>query len=185
MSNQGKDADTVRRIRNGDLRAFEEIVNKYGKPLLIYIVNIVQHRETAEDILQDVLFATYTNLPSYNRFLGAFSTWIFRIARNRCLNELKRKQVAVQPDFPDLPSDERPDEKLIQKEALEALDAALGDLPFDECSVFILSEFEGLSHREIAKIENIKTGTVKSKLFRTKEKLRNALRKRLGDDIEA
>jgi RNA polymerase sigma-70 factor (ECF subfamily) len=181
MTNQEKDAEAVKRTRNGDTRAFAEIVERYGRPLLVYISPIVRQRETAEDILQDVLFAAYTNLPSYNRFLGAFSTWIFRIARNRCLNELKRKRVETETDFPELPCDGNPEGDLMKKEVFEALDRAFSSLSFDERSVFVLSEFHGLSHREIAKIEKIQTGTVKSRLSRTKEKLRKALETRLGD----
>jgi RNA polymerase sigma-70 factor (ECF subfamily) len=185
MTHRKDDIDILKRIRNGDFLAYEEIVRRYSGPLLVYIVNIVRHRETAEDILQEVLFAAYTNLSGYNRFLGSFSTWLFRIARNRCLNELKRKHDISEPDFPALRTEENPEDDIRKKETFQALDKALDGLSFEERTVFILAEIDGLPHREISRIEKIRTGTVKSRLSRTKEKLRTILRKALGDDIES
>jgi RNA polymerase sigma-70 factor (ECF subfamily) len=184
MTLRDKDINTLKRIRNGDFQAYECLVKKYSGPLMVYIVNIVRHRETAEDILQEVFFAAYKNLAGYNRLLGSFSTWLFCIARNRCLNELKRKHDIPEPDFPTLRTEETPESALREKETLTALDRALDSLSLEDRSVFILAEIDGLQHRDIARIEKIRTGTVKSRLSRTKEKLRTALRKVLGDDIE-
>ncbi|MBU0993500.1 MAG: RNA polymerase sigma factor [Proteobacteria bacterium] len=175
---QKADIDIINNIKKGNPDAFEDIVLIYEKPLYVYIVNIVQHKETAEDILQDVFLSAYMHLPTYNRFLGKFSTWLYRITRNRCLNELKRKKEVPEPDFPDMPGRETPAGDLLKKEAFQALNTALNNLSFEDRSIFILAEFEGLSYQEIARIENLKIGTVKSRLSRTREKLFAVLRKK-------
>lgn len=182
--NQKADIDIINRIKKGNPDAFEEIVARYEKPLFVYIINIVQHKETAEDVLQDVFLSAYMHLPTYNRLLGKFSTWIYRITRNRCLNELKKKKEIPEPDFPDVPGCETPSDGLLKKEAFQLLNAALDGLTFDERSIFILAEFEGLSYGEIARIETMKTGTVKSRLSRTREKLKAVLRKNWRGDNE-
>ncbi|MBU1172332.1 MAG: RNA polymerase sigma factor [Proteobacteria bacterium] len=182
--NPKKDIDSITKIKQGDIHGFEEMVLTYQTPLFVYIVNIIQHKQTAEDILQDVFITAYTHLNTYNRFLGKFSTWLYRIARNRCLNEINRKKEILEPDFPELPMETSPAEDLLNKELFESLNEALDSLSFEDRSVFILAECDGLSHKDIARIENIKTGTVKSRLSRTKEKLRHHLKMNMGEDIE-
>lgn len=174
---QPNDIKSISRVFGGNPDAFEDIVKKYKSPLFVYIGNIIQHRETAEDILQDVFLAAYTHLGSYHEHRGKFSTWLFRIARNKCFNELKRKKELSRPDLFDLPDQTSPADELLKKEMFLKLNKALSRLPFKDLSIFILAEFDGLSYLEISEIEKIRMGTVKSRLSRTRKKLKAILQK--------
>lgn len=172
------DDDIIDRILNGDIESFEFIVKKYEKSLFVMVGNLlgsVHHR--VEDIVQETFLAAYKNLNTYDSSLASFSTWLYRIARNKCLNEQnKKKEKPLKKGF-EISDKENPVNSVLSKELFHVLDNALNQLSFNERVVFVLAEFEGLSHGEIAAIENIRTGTVKSRLSRTKAKLRTIIKK--------
>ena len=105
---------------------------------------------------------------------------MFRIARNKCLNEIKKRKEQPVPELPDVAGIQNPVDDLLTKEVLTKLDNALNQLSFRHRTVFILAELQGLSYAEIAQIEGISIGTVKSRLSRTKEKLRHILKEFTG-----
>ena len=92
----------INRIKNGETNAFEFLVKIYGKPLYIMINNIIKEPFIAEDLLQEVFLAAYLNIQSFNPELGKFSTWLFRIARNKCFNDLKKNKFKANSDVPDI-----------------------------------------------------------------------------------
>ena len=105
---------------------------------------------------------------------------LYRIARNKCLNDLKKNKFKTIADVPDISGKEDPVGDVLNKEAFLKLDNALDQLSVNDRMVFILAELEGLPYKEIAEIEGIKEGTVKSRLSRTKEKLQKILREYVG-----
>jgi len=108
---------------------------------------------------------------------GRFSSWLFTIARNKCLNEMNRKKEICAPrQMETIQTSITPEASLMDKEAFATLDRALDQLPFDLRSVFVLAEFEGLSYGEIAEIEDAPVGTVKSRLARARERIRSVLK---------
>jgi RNA polymerase sigma-70 factor (ECF subfamily) len=128
-----------------------------------------------EDIVQDIFFNAYKYIKKYDPDKGKFSTWIFRIARNRCLNEIKRKKERSLPETYEIPEKGNPENDLMNKEFLVKLDRSLDRLPYKHKVVFVLADLHGLSYEEIAQIEKTNTGTVKSRLFRARKKLRSTL----------
>jgi len=128
-----------------------------------------------EDLVQDVFLSTFAQIQNFDPRLGTFRTWIYRIARNRALNFRKKKREQLMVEEPLVVEQHTPSHDLLVKEAFSRLDQALNELKFQDRVIFVLAELEGLSYAEIAQIEKLALGTVKSKLARVKIKLRNAL----------
>ena len=98
------------------------------------------------------------------------------VARNRCRNELARRRPVPLGELPDVPDLRSPERAASEAELFRQLDAALGGLPFEQRSAFVLSQMQGLSYEEVARIEGVGVGTVKSRIARAREKLRSLLR---------
>ncbi len=172
--------DIINSIKKGETNAFEFLVKKYEKPLFIMINNMIREQFNAEDLLQEVFLAAYVNIRTFNPDLGKFSTWLFRIARNKCINEIKKNKFKAFSDVPDIAGREDPAHDILEKEAFMKLDNALDQLSISDRVIFILAEFENMPYNEIAEIEGIKVGTVKSRLSRAKEKLQKILKEYMG-----
>lgn len=170
----------IRRVRQGETDAFTFLVKRYEKPLFIMVANMAAEKCSIEDIVQDTLLSAYQHLKTYDPNKGHFSTWLFRIARNKCLNVFNRKKEVLMETLPDMPDSETPASLMEKKEMFLKLDAALNRLSFRDRLIFVLAEFNELSYSEIASIENIRIGTVKSRLHRTRKKLRRILSEKKG-----
>ena len=169
------DLPTIQRVLDGDIAAFRRLVERYQRPLFSMIGNLLHDRNDCDDLAQETFLAAYQHLRSYDPRAGGFSTWLLTIARNKCLNRLK-KQTPLAMETPPEPIDARqPADDLAETEFFACLDRALDSLPFEQKIAFVLSEIEGLPHEEICRIEGAPLGTVKSRLSRAKEKLRSLL----------
>jgi RNA polymerase sigma-70 factor (ECF subfamily) len=166
------DLAVIKRVLAGDLEAFRILVRRYEGPLFGFIRNLLPGASDGEDVAQEVFLAAYTHLSSYDPRQAAFATWLFTIARNKCLNALKRRQPVVTHSLPEGADPRTPDRALAEDEFFRHLDAALEALPLEQKTAFVLAEIQGLSYEEIGQIEGVKVGTVKSRLARAKEKLR-------------
>lgn len=165
----------IARVQNGSTKDFERLVQVYQNPLFRIIGNLVQPAHQLEDLVQDIFLAAFANIGRFDPNKGKFRTWLYAIARNRALNAQKKHREGQLPDGWD-PTDERtPMDDLIVKEAFAHLDRALSRLKFQDRMIFILAELEGLPYADIAGIEKIPLGTVKSRLARVRGKLRRAL----------
>jgi RNA polymerase sigma-70 factor, ECF subfamily len=169
------DHRTIQRVLGGDIDDYRLLVEKYKGPLLAIIRNMLSCTADCEDIAQETFLAAYLHLRSYDCRESKFSTWLFTIARNRCLNEAKRRKPANIDSIAPSSTSGDPAESLIVGEIADALDRALNSLPFEQKCVFILAEIHELPLEEVARIEATPVGTVKSRLSRAKEKLRSML----------
>ena len=84
------DLRTIQHVLDGDVDAFRELVERYQTMLFCLIGNLVRDRSEREDLAQDTLLSAYVNLASYDPRAGKFSTWLLTIARNKCLNRLRK-----------------------------------------------------------------------------------------------
>ena len=130
-------------------------------------------RDPRDDVAQETFLAAYLHLGSYDPKKGKFSTWLFTIARNKCINGLKKQRPLAMESLPPQVARRGPADELIEAEFFAGLDHALGTLPFEQKSAFVFAEMLGLSLEEIAQIEATPLGTVKSRISRAKEKLRS------------
>jgi RNA polymerase sigma-70 factor, ECF subfamily len=172
----GDDLPVIRRVLGGDVEAFRLLVEKYQGPLLCLIRNVIGDAQEGEDLAQDVFLAAYANLASFDPGRAAFSTWLFTIARNKCRNARKKRRPVAMGDLPEGAELRTPDAELAGAEWFRQLDEALAALPFEQKTAFVLAEIQGLPHEEVARIEGVRPGTVKSRVSRAREKLRARLR---------
>jgi RNA polymerase sigma-70 factor (ECF subfamily) len=169
------DQDAIGRVLNGDIDSFRLLVQRYQRPLYCFIHNLVSNTHDAEDLAQEVFLTAFRHLAFYDSTQGAFSTWLFTIARNKCLNALRKRRPINLPFLPDTPVPRAPDLELFEAEWFLRLDKALDTLPFAQKTVFVLAEIQELPLEEISQIEGVPVGTIKSRLSRAKEKLRSLL----------
>jgi RNA polymerase sigma-70 factor, ECF subfamily len=169
------DQEVIDRVLAGDTESFRTLVERYQGPLFRLVRNLIPDRGECEDIVQEVFLSAYTHLGSYVPRRSAFSTWLFTIARNRCVNSWKKRRPRLLEKLPERAEPRPPDAALTEAEFFRRLDAALAELPPEQRTVFVLAEFEGLSHEEISQIEGVRIGTVKSRISRARDKLRSLL----------
>jgi RNA polymerase sigma-70 factor (ECF subfamily) len=166
------DRAVIARVLAGDTDAFRVLVMRYQRPLFGFIGNLVRDRRECEDIAQEVFLAAYVHLGRFDPRRSAFSTWLYTIARNRCVNTCKRRRPSVRQVLPEPVDTRTPDLALAEEELFRLLDAELDALPPEQKTTFVLAELQELSHEEVAHIEGVKVGTVKSRLSRARDKLR-------------
>jgi RNA polymerase sigma-70 factor (ECF subfamily) len=165
----------IENIVNGDIEPFRLLVERYQKPVIRMIANFVNDRHICEDIAQEVFFAAYRKLYTFDSARGSFSSWLFTIARNKSLNVIKKKRLPPAGELTEIAEGKNSGDILEQQEFLNELDRNLHSLPRNQKTVFVLAEFEKLPYEQIAQIEGVRVGTVRTRLHRAKRKLAKAL----------
>lgn len=180
------DRQLVDAIRNGDPSAYRGLVERYQGRVYALIVGMVRDREEARDLTQETFVRAYNNL---DRFLAqsSFYTWLYRIAMNTAIDHLRKQknrqttefdeQVATREDGAIDPAHRREDPaRSLERRRLSArIFAALDTLSPEHREVVVLREVEGLSYKEIADTMGIPEGTVMSRLYYARRKLREEL----------
>jgi RNA polymerase sigma-70 factor (ECF subfamily) len=190
----------VVQARDGDARAFGELVRRYEGKIFRLAQHITQNREDAEDVLQETFLKAYEHL---DQFKGdsKFYTWIVRIAVNQALMKLRRRKTDKSVSLDETIDtgedtitreiaawDEDPEQRFSRDELGEILDTAVESLEPPYRSVFVLRDIEELSTEETAEALNLSVPAVKSRLLRARLQLREKLTryfKRKGDDAFA
>jgi RNA polymerase sigma-70 factor (ECF subfamily) len=181
------DADLARRAAAGDESAFEELVNKYSRPIIDYCRRLVGNPTVAEDLAQEAFVKFYLGLSTFDP-ARSLSPFLYRIAHNHCLDWLRKKKVPTIPlvweadgeesreaDAPDLTL--APDELAGRREVQEAVDEALASLPPTYRGALVMRFREGMTYEEIAAALDLPLGTVKARIHRGREKLQQRLAK--------
>ncbi len=171
----------IKAVLDGDIDSFRLLVERYQKPIIRSIRNIIHDDHICEDTAQDVFLTAYKKLASFDPARGSFSTWLFTIARNKSLNVIKKKIPATVSNPPENSDSPGPAGDLLRDELFDELDRALETLNPRQKRAFVLAEFENLPYEQIAQIEGARIGTIKSRINRAKKKLRLALRDLSGD----
>lgn len=169
-----KDHILVKQVLAGKTDDFRVLVDRYQQPIYRFTASLLGNREEAHDATQEVFLAAFANLSTFKVSRAAFSTWLFSIARNRCINSLKRNR-PVPLDNPESVESSMAADALSRQELSEQLDRALSALPVEQRSAFVLAEIEELSYADIARIERASLGAVKSRIHRAKQRLRTLL----------
>jgi RNA polymerase sigma-70 factor, ECF subfamily len=170
------DASLIQLVLAGDREAYRLLVERYQQRLFGLLRHLTRDRHECEDIAQEVFLAAYVHLRSFDARRSSFSTWLCTIARNKCLNARQKHQPLVWAELPEKNGPRSPEGLLGEDELFRQLDAGLASLSPEQKMVFVLAELQGLAHEEIARVEQVPLGTVKSRLSRAKEKLRSFLR---------
>jgi RNA polymerase sigma-70 factor (ECF subfamily) len=171
-----EDSQIIRHVQSGDTEAFALLVSRYHRNLLNFIFRLVGDGAIVEDLGQEVFLRVFRSLPGFDPDRGVpFAAWLFTIARNRCASELRcrRERRFVDVDaIAELPADVRSaEEVLLAGERREALRDSLRLLP-EPYRTALLRSLDGQSLEEIAIGCAVSVGTVKSRLFRAKERMK-------------
>ena len=178
----------INQIISGNTKAFSILVDRYKDLVFTLAVRMVKHKEEAEEVSQDTFIKVFKSL---NKFKGdsKFSTWIYRIAYNTCLDRIKKyknTQYVVPIDEYTAHHVKTLDnalERMEVDERKQAIQACLELLPPDDCALLTLFYFEDMSLEDISKIIQVSANTVKVRLFRSRKKLTTILRERLEPEI--
>lgn len=181
------ESDLIARAQKGDKDAFGGLVRRYSKAVYGLAYRFVRDHDTADDLAQEAFIKAYQAM---NTFIAgkSFKNWIFTIASNLAINHLKRhkRQVSLEDTIPDdLLKDHKvasnPHSKLAAKDLQKSIAEAVQRLPEDYKAVFILRTYEEMSYEEIAKVLKIEVGTVMSRLFRARARMKEELKDYLYD----
>jgi RNA polymerase sigma-70 factor (ECF subfamily) len=183
------DAALMLRVKQGDTAAFTELVEKYKQPVINVIYRTLRDATEAEDLAQNVFVQVYKSADRY-RITAKFTTWLFTIARNLCLNEIRRRSRhpadsldATHPDQDDQPLHQfedkntfSPPDKLLQGELEQKIEQALAQLPENQRTAVLLCRQDELSYEEIAGVLGCSLSATKSLIHRGRETLKEKLK---------
>ena len=191
VSNKSIDLGLVKRVKAGDYQAFDLLVLKYQSRLISTAFKYVKDIQIAEDITQESLIKSFKSIHSF-REDSSFYTWVYRITVNTAKNFLiskKRKDELLQTDLSEEGSidiesinTDTPDEIFDATELQSIITSTLNQLGEETKTALTLREFEGLSYEQIAEVVNCPVGTVRSRIFRGREVIDDAIREfKLGN----
>lgn len=170
-------------VQAGDADAFGILIERYEAKLKRYARKFLNSKEDIEDLIQDVFIKSYTNIQSFDS-KQRFSPWIYRIAHNTFVNELKRKErgsfIFFDTDtiLPHLPAKETADGELLDTELRNEIDTLLHEIPPKYREVLVLHYFEELSYQEISDILQIPVTTVGVRMNRGRTRLKACFEER-------
>lgn len=190
------DAALMLRVKGGDILAFEQLVEKYKQPVVNLIGRTLADHTEAEDLAQNVFVQVYKSAHRYE-VSARFSTWLFTIARNLCLNEIRRRSrhpadsldegYADNEDHPIRQVEDGknvgPTESVLQEELEAVLQQALMELPENQRTAILLCRQEDVSYDEISQILGCSLSATKSLIFRGRETLKQKLKPYLRTGI--
>jgi RNA polymerase sigma-70 factor, ECF subfamily len=170
------DPDILRKAQRGDEHAFRIIVHAYEGPVFNYVLRMVGDRALAEDLGQEIFLRIYQGLPGFS-LRCRFTTWLFQVAKNRVLDELRARERKPQSvvridDIPPLEVIDAPPERV---ETIDAVWRAVAALNADLKMALLLRDVVGLSYTEIADTLEITLATVKWRIFKAREEVQLAL----------
>jgi RNA polymerase sigma-70 factor (ECF subfamily) len=188
---QPTDDELVTGVLEGDRERFGELVERYQGRLVNYLFRLLRNLEEAHELAQEVFLKVYQVLDRYDPQYK-FSTWLFRVAQNAAIDQIRRRRLKLvslhQEDAEgeardwDLPSPERgPYGHLRNQERGEALQQAIDALPWEYRELILLRHMGELPYEEIARLKRMPLGTVKNKLFRGRQMLKERLADFLTD----
>ena len=186
---QDPDAALMLLVKQGDVSAFERLVEKYKQPVLNLVYRMLRDLTEAEDIAQNVFVQVYKSASRYE-ISSKFSTWLFTIARNLSLNEIRRRSRhpaesidAPHPDNEDQPwhqfEDKKtftPPESLLQGELENKILEAISELPENQRTALLLCRQGELSYEQIAQVVGTSLSATKSLIHRARETLKHKLK---------
>jgi RNA polymerase sigma-70 factor (ECF subfamily) len=183
------DAALMLRARRGDRAAFAGLVDKYKQPVMNFIHRSLRDEAESEDLAQNVFLQAWKSRGRY-RQTAKFSTWLFTIARNLCLNEIRRRsrhpaesieeEHAEHEDQPHRQYEDKsqmaPPEQLLQGELARKIEEALAGLPENQRAAILLCRQDELSYEEIAGVLDCSLSATKSLIHRGRETLKEKLK---------
>jgi RNA polymerase sigma-70 factor (ECF subfamily) len=179
----------IRAAQGGDEDAFEQLVRSYDQNVLRMALNLLHSQEDARDVYQEAFLRVYRNLPKF-RFDCSFSTWLYRIVANLCLDQIRKRKVRKEEGsametasgevdrfqfVPERRADVDPQRQLLSHEVSSRIQEVLGHLTPRERIVFEMRHFQGMKLKAIGEALGVSEEAAKNCLFRATQKMRAAL----------
>ncbi|MFH1738789.1 MAG: sigma-70 family RNA polymerase sigma factor [bacterium] len=192
MFDRRADLKLIKQCKRGEEQAFEKLLNRYRGAIYNLCYRMTRHPEDARDLAQEVFIKVFSLLDRYDEGF-AFSSWLFRIATNHCIDYLRRNRLRflsldmavgnegdeIEIQFPD--KGPQPDTVLQRKEALSRLSEVISELPPHYRLITLLRHDQQLSYEEIAEILDLPLGTVKARIHRARNLVQQLLKARSYD----
>lgn len=184
-----REKELIQKAKQGDMTAFEELILKHEKIVYNVALRMMNHSEDAKDISQEVFLKAYRNIANFDE-RSAFSTWLYRITTNTCIDEMRKRKGkqsysleeelenedgTMQRQIAD--EGDTPEESLLREERKSEILQALENLSAEHKAAVVLRDVKGLSYEEISEILELSLGTVKSRISRARNQLKTEILK--------
>ena len=186
--NETTDEELVSAFQKGDETAFVKIVNRYKQRLTRLAWSVVHNEDDAMDVVQEVFIKIYRKLHSFRRSSKLY-TWLYRIVMNHSIDYVRKRPSAIithsdemQYELADNDKSMRPDVHMLNLELRDKIFSAVDKLPKKQRKTVVLREVEDLSYNEIAEIMDCSVGTVMSRLYYARERLRKLLKPYINEE---
>jgi RNA polymerase sigma-70 factor (ECF subfamily) len=192
MFDRRSDLKLIKKCKRGEEAAFELLLNRYRGAIYNLCFRMTRHPEDARDLAQEIFIKVFSLLDRYDEDY-AFSSWLFRIATNHCIDFLRRNRLRFlsleggtrleddEIEFQLPASGPHPDSVLQRKEALDRLEEVIAELPPHYRVITLLRHDQELSYEEIASILDLPLGTVKARIHRARNMIQKMLKNRSYD----
>lgn len=184
------DSQLIREIKDGNVELYSELMRRYQRKILAFIFHMLKSSKMellAEDLCSETFYKAYRSLHSFREMDATFSTWLYTIARNTVLSELRKgKSANVSLDDANLgleplaSPEAAPEQQLLKNERMAMVRDAINNLPEKQRSALILREYDQLDYQEIANILGQTVSSVKSLLFRARASVKTQLEPYFG-----
>ncbi|MFV0313919.1 MAG: RNA polymerase sigma factor [Anaerotignum sp.] len=184
-----EDKQFISKAKQGDMAAFEELILQHEKMVYNVALRMMNHSEDAKDISQEVFIKAYRNISNFDE-RSTFSTWIYRITTNTCIDEMRKRKgkqtFSLDNEFEGEESSwkrevaddaDTPEKSLLKKEEKNEILMAMEGVSEEYKMVFILRDIQGLSYEEISDILDLTLGTVKSRISRARKNIKEEIYK--------
>ncbi|URN94112.1 MAG: sigma-70 family RNA polymerase sigma factor [Candidatus Pristimantibacillus lignocellulolyticus] len=184
------DSQIIREIKDGNVELYSELMNRYQRRIMAFIYHMLKSAKLeslAEDLCSETFYKAYRSLHTFREIDATFSTWLYTIARNTVLSELRKQKAAyvsieevnMEPIISDAAT---PEQQLLINERMEKVREAINKLPEKQRSAIILREYEQMDYQEIANILEQTVSSVKSLLFRARASVKQQLEAYIEQD---
>jgi RNA polymerase sigma-70 factor (ECF subfamily) len=177
------DSQLIREIKDGNVQYYEQLMRRYERKILSFIYHMLKSARMeaiAEDLCSETFYKAYRSLHSFREAEASFSTWLYTIARNTVLSELRKNKGVHIPLEESGPlsyasAEQTPEQTILRNEKVSKVRDAISNLPEKQRSALILREYDQLDYQEIASILGQTVSSVKSLLFRARASVKTQL----------
>lgn len=177
------DSQLIREIKDGRVELYATLIERYEKKIYLFVLHMLKpygYDSLTEDLCQETFYKAYKSIHSFRDEEATFSTWLYTIARNTVLSELrksKHKEVYLEDSYatPRVASEKLPEQEILRNEREDLVRQAINNLPEKQRTAVVLREYEQLDYKQIAQILGSSISSVKSLLFRGRANIKAQL----------
>lgn len=177
------DSQLIREIKDGRVELYATLIEKYEKKIYMFVLHMLKpygYDSLTEDLCQETFYKAYKSIHSFRDVEATFSTWLYTIARNTVLSELrksKNKELYLEDNYatPKVASERLPEQEILRNEREHLVRQAINNLPEKQRTAVVLREYEQLDYKQIAQILDSSISSVKSLLFRGRANIKTQL----------